>query len=85
MRISNFLIEYNLTKTVDGHDEFSDERMKEKRMVVSVTNNLSEIFTDLLDTHRNDSITGIEIVSVVNLIDHPGIKGMSNYINIPGN
>jgi|GEM_PF-3342988 hypothetical protein len=84
MRTSNFLIVYHLTKTADGHDEFSREQIKEKRMVVSVTNNLSEIFTDLLSAHRNDSIIGIEIVSVVNLIDNPKIKGMSYFVNIPG-
>jgi hypothetical protein len=69
MTRGNYLVEYSITKTIDAHGEFSYDQIVEKRSIPSVTNDLNEVFTDLFDKHRFDSIVGLEILKVTDPID----------------
>lgn len=60
----NYLIEYHVTKTMEGNGEFSNNQTLERHTETSTTNDLNEIFTELFDRHRFDSIIGIEIIKV---------------------
>jgi hypothetical protein len=64
MKRGNYEIEYSITKTLDGHGEFSYDQIVEKHSFSSVTNDLNEVFTDLFDKHRFDSIVGLEVLKV---------------------
>ncbi|MBX9850966.1 MAG: hypothetical protein K2X86_04325 [Cytophagaceae bacterium] len=60
----HFLVEYHVTRTLDGHGEFSKDQIVEKFTMISVLDDLNEIFTDIFDLHRFNSITGIKILKV---------------------
>jgi hypothetical protein len=70
MRITNFKIEYNLTKTVEGNGEFSMNQIVERKTYTTTSNDLNEIFTDLFELHRLDSLIGIEILSITKNKDY---------------
>jgi hypothetical protein len=70
MRITNFKIEYNLTRTVEGNGEFSMNQIVERKTYNTTSNDLNEIFTDLFEIHRFDSLIGIEILSIVKKKDY---------------
>ena len=74
MILNNYLIEYNLTKTLEGNGEFSNDQVMEKLTMISVSNDLNEIFTDLFDKHRLDSIIGLEIIKVINVLENIEMK-----------
>jgi len=75
MRINNYKIEYNLTKTVEGNGEFSMNQIVERNTYYSTSNDLNEIFTDLFDLHRFDSILGLEILNVTQKKDYICLDG----------
>lgn len=64
MRPHSFLVEYYITLAMDSHGEFSRDQIVEKHSLISVTNDLLEIFTDLFDLHRSSDLLGIEIIGV---------------------
>jgi hypothetical protein len=69
MMLNNYLVEYNVTRTLEGNGEFSNDQIIEKFTMLSVSNDLNEIFTDLFDKHRLDSIIGLEIIKVINVLE----------------
>jgi hypothetical protein len=63
----SYRVEYYVTRTLEGNGEFSKDQIVEKHSIFSVTNDLNEIFTDLFDKHRLESILGLEIIGVIHL------------------
>lgn len=73
-----------LTKTVeDNHGEFSDEQMTREYAVDSITNDLNELFTDLLDKHRHDGLVGMEILQVETLSGAQYVAENMRLIDLP--
>lgn len=59
-----YKVTYKLKTTLVANGEFSHDQLDEQRMLISVTDDLGEIFTDLYHLHREDSMIGLEVVSV---------------------
>ncbi|HWZ21918.1 MAG TPA: hypothetical protein VNW06_04650 [Cytophagaceae bacterium] len=59
-----YKIRYSLTTSLNGHGEFSQNQNVVIQVFKSETNDLNEVFTDLFGFHRNESIVGLEILSV---------------------
>lgn len=59
-----YKVTYKIKTTLIANGEFSHDQVAEKRTLMSVTDDLGEIFTDLYHLHREDSVIGLEVVSV---------------------
>ncbi len=59
-----YKVTYNVRTTSVANGEFSRVQVAEERSLWSVTNELGEIFTDLFYLHREDSVIGLEVLSV---------------------
>jgi hypothetical protein len=55
---------YRVKTTLIANGEFSQDQMDEKKTLMSVTDDLGEIFTDLFHLHREESMIGLEVLSV---------------------
>ena len=63
----NYRVRYSVTTTLQKHGEYDGAQKVAVYTMMSVSNDLNEIFTDLFDQHRNESIIGLEILSVVSV------------------
>jgi hypothetical protein len=59
-----YKVTYQVKTTAIANGEFSTDQLDEKRTMMSVTDDLGEIFTDLYHVHREDSMIGMEVLSV---------------------
>ncbi len=59
-----YKVTYKVKTTLVANGEFSHDQLDEKRTLISVTDDLGEIFTDLYHLHREDSVIGLEVLSV---------------------
>jgi hypothetical protein len=59
-----YKVTYKIKTTLIANGEFSSNQLDEQRTIISVTDDLGEIFTDLYHLHREDSVIGLEVLSV---------------------
>ena len=59
-----YKVTYKIKTTLIANGEFSPNQLDEKRTIISVTDDLGEIFTDLYHLHREDSVIGLEVLAV---------------------
>lgn len=59
-----YKVTYKIKTTLIANGEFSSDQLDEKKTMMSITNDLGEIFTDLYHLHREDSVIGLEVLSV---------------------
>jgi hypothetical protein len=59
-----FKVEYQIKLAKNSHGEFTAHSMLVVDSMLSVSNYLPEIFTDIYDKHRGQHILGIEIIGV---------------------
>ncbi|MDB5258791.1 MAG: hypothetical protein JWM14_3486 [Chitinophagaceae bacterium] len=59
-----YKVTYKIKTTMIANGEFSNNQLDERRTMISVTDDLGEIFTDLYHLHREDSMIGLEVLSV---------------------
>ncbi|MDB5271682.1 MAG: hypothetical protein JWO58_49 [Chitinophagaceae bacterium] len=59
-----YKVTYKLKTALDAHGEFSHQQFNEELSLISVTDDLGEIFTDLFYLHREDHLMGLEVLSV---------------------
>jgi hypothetical protein len=74
-----FKVKYSLRTTSLNNGEFEPDHKIEEHLLMSETNDLNEIFTDLFDTHRFDGIVGLVILGVEEQI-HP--RDLKNHYDI---
>jgi hypothetical protein len=61
---THFKVSYSLRTTSTNNGEFTSDHKVEEHSVISETNDLNEIFTDLFDTHRHEGLVGLVILGV---------------------
>jgi len=59
-----YKVTYKVKTTLIANGEFSHQQFDEQRTLISVTDDLGEIFTDLYHLHREDSMIGLEVLAV---------------------
>lgn len=59
-----YKVTYRVKTTMISNGEFSHQQFDEQRTIMSVTDDLGEIFTDLYHLHREESMIGLEVLSV---------------------
>ena len=59
-----YKVTYRIKTTMIANGEFSHQQFDEQRTIISVTDDLGEIFTDLYHLHREDSMIGLEVLAV---------------------
>ncbi len=59
-----YKVTYKIKTTMVANGEFSKDQLNETRTLISVTDDLSEIFTDLYHLHREDPMIGLEVLAV---------------------
>jgi hypothetical protein len=60
----SYKVTYKLKTALHAHGEFSHQQFNEELSMISITDDLGEIFTDLFYLHREDYIVGLEVLSV---------------------
>ncbi len=59
-----FNIDYRIKTTSLNNGEYSSDHVGAVYTHVSVSNDVGEVFADLVDLHREDNLIGLEIISV---------------------
>lgn len=59
-----YKVTYKVKTTMIANGEFSHQQFDEQRTIISVTDDLGEIFTDLYHLHREESMIGLEVLAV---------------------
>ncbi|MBC7488417.1 MAG: hypothetical protein H7282_16890 [Cytophagaceae bacterium] len=59
-----YKVTYRVKTTMIANGEFSHQQFDEQRTIISVTDDLGEIFTDLYHLHRDDSMIGLEVLAI---------------------
>lgn len=57
-------VAYRVKLTSEDNGEFSNEQVGKTLTYVSLSDDVGEVFTDLVDLHRNDYVVGLEILSI---------------------
>jgi hypothetical protein len=57
-------VSYRVTLTALDNGEFSNEQVGKTLSHISMSDDIGEVFTDLVDLHRNEYLVGLEILSI---------------------
>lgn len=60
----HYEVAYRVKLTSEDNGEFSKEQVGKTLTHVSLSDDVGEVFTDLVDLHRNDYVVGLEILSI---------------------
>jgi len=60
----HYEVNYRVKTTSSNNGEYSNDHVGTVLKHVSVSNDVGEVFVDLVDLHREDNLIGLEIISV---------------------